>query len=53
MPKKVEMRIKGLAWPVQDLTASGMPSVDMPILKKLAGDVAKKKYGEIYTFYKA
>jgi hypothetical protein len=46
------MVIKGLGWPVSELTISGMPSVETPILRKLCGNIKKKEYGELYDFYK-
>ena len=46
------MNIKGLGWPCLDVTASGLPSVESPVLKKLIGDSKNEKNGEIYKFYK-
>lgn len=37
-PKCIEMNIKGLGWPCIEVTASGLPSVESPVLKKLIGD---------------
>lgn len=51
-PKCVEMNIKGLGWPVLEVSATGLPSVDGPTLKRLIGDIKNLKSGEIYKFYK-
>ena len=46
------MNIKGLGWPVLEVSATGLPSVDGPTLKRLIGDSKNLKSGEIYKFYK-
>lgn len=46
------MNIKGLGWPIEEYTASGLPSVDTPTLKKMTGNPDKGKYGSVYEWYK-
>lgn len=49
--KFTELVIKGLGMPIVDYTASGLPSVDIAVLKKMAGDKEKQKNGLIYSFF--
>lgn len=46
------MTVKGLGMPIIDLTASGLPSVDISVLKKMVGDYENKNEGLLYKFFK-
>ena len=46
-----EMRIKGLGIPPIDYTVSGMPAADSPVIKILAGEPEKGKYGKAYDHF--
>lgn len=46
-----EMTISGLGIPPVDFTASGMPSADTPVIKKLAGKPDKGEYGLAYKYF--
>lgn len=46
-----EMRIKGLGIPSIDYTVSGMPAADSPVIKVLAGEPEKGKYGKAYDYF--
>ncbi|EGR28819.1 mitochondrial DNA polymerase a, putative [Ichthyophthirius multifiliis] len=46
------MTITGLGLEVQAYTEKGMPSVDLPLLKELAGNPEKGNYGKIGEYYK-
>ena len=50
--KYTDMTIKGLGVPIVDYTDSGLPSVDIAVLKKLVGDPEKKQEGLLYKFFK-
>jgi len=50
--KERDMIIKGFGIPPVEYTDSGLPSVDTPALKTLAGDVKNKKYGAAYEHFK-
>ena len=47
------MKIKGMGIPPVDYTPSGMPSADGPVIKILAGDPDKQKYGKAYDYFKS
>ena len=42
------MIITGFGMPIIGYTASGLPSVDITVLKELAGDPEKEKFGKAY-----
>lgn len=46
------MLIHGLGIPCIDTTASGLPSVDIPVLKELVGNPANKQYGKAFEYFK-
>lgn len=46
------MKIKGLGIPAVDYTKSGLPSADTPVIKALAGNPDKGKYGLAYDYFK-
>jgi DNA polymerase-1 len=45
------MKIRGLGIPPVDYTVSGMPAADSPVIKILAGDPEKGKYGKAYDHF--
>ncbi len=49
--KFTQMTIKGLGMPIIDVTASGLPSVDIAVLKKMVGDSEKKQEGHLFKFF--
>ncbi|KAL4512005.1 hypothetical protein ABPG72_012850 [Tetrahymena utriculariae] len=51
-PKQLDMNITGLGLEVINLTDSGMPAADLPVLKILAGNPKKGNYGAIGEYYK-
>ncbi len=52
--KKNQMIIKGMGIKIVDLTASGMPACDSPVVRQLAGRAPTKgQYGLAYDHFKA
>jgi len=47
-----DMEVRGLGITPVDWTDSGMPKADTPVIKALAGDPNKGKYGLAYQFFK-
>jgi DNA polymerase I len=52
--KKSTMVVRGMGISVVDLTASGLPAADSPVIRKLAGNApGKGEYGLAYDHFKA
>lgn len=47
------MKISGLGIPPIKFTASGLPQSDTPVIKILAGEPSKGKYGLAYDHFKS
>ncbi len=50
-PKYVEMEIMGLGLPFNVETPTGLPAVDLAVIKELAGNPEKQEWGSAYRFF--